>query len=307
MMHSPSNDMQAPSEALLAQALTDTATAIFITDRNGKIIWANDAMSRLCGFDVEAMVGAAPSMLKSGEQGNAFYDRLWQTLMSGNVWQGEIVDRHKDGSLYTVDEIITPLFDQDGVITNFIAIQHDITRSKEEHERDHRLAYQDFLTGLPNRARFFGVYEEAVAHAASAGQVLATLFIDLDNFKPVNDMLGHGAGDELLVAVSERLRAAVRQADLVARVGGDEFAIVLIDLPDLGMARVLAQKLLEAMAQPFVVQGKRVEISASIGIATFPRDGTTSGVLLNRADAAMYRAKCLGGNNLAFYTPETDL
>ena len=303
-MHSHPNDTQAPSEALLAQALADTATAIFITDRSGKIIWANNAMSQLCGFDVEAMVGAAPSLLNSGEQGNPFYDHLWQTLESGNVWQGEIVDRRKDGSLYTVDEIITPLLDRHGVITHFIAIQHDITRNKEEHEREHRMAYQDFLTGLPNRARFFVFYEDAVAHAASAGQVLATLFIDLDNFKPVNDMLGHGAGDELLVAVAERLRAGVRQADLVARVGGDEFAIVLIDLPDLSMARVLAQKLLEAMAQPFVVQGKRVGISASIGIATFPRDGVTSGVLLNRADAAMYRAKCLGGNNLAFYTPE---
>lgn len=305
-MHSPTNDMQGPSESLLAQALTATATAIFITDRGGKIIWANDAMSRLCGFAMETIIGAAPSLLKSGEQGNAFYDHLWQTLNSGNVWQGEIIDRRKDGSLYTVDEIITPLVDQQGVITHFIAIQHDITRSKEERERDHRLAYQDFLTGLPNRARFFDVYETAVAHAASAGQVLATLFIDLDNFKPVNDMHGHGAGDELLIAVAERLRAGVRQVDLVARVGGDEFAIVLIDLPDLGIARVLAQKLLEATAQPFVVQGKRVEISASIGIATFPRDGVTSGVLLNRADSAMYRAKCLGGNNVAFYTPDTD-
>lgn len=304
-MHSPSNDTQVPSEALLAQALTDTATAIFITDRGGKIIWANDAMSRLCGFATETIVGAAPSLLKSGEQTTRFYDHLWQTLNSGNVWQGEMVDRRQDGSLYTVDEIITPLFDQYGAISHFIAIQHDITRGKEERERDHRLAYQDFLTGLPNRARFFGFYEKAVAHAASTGQLLATLFIDLDNFKPVNDRLGHGAGDELLVAVAERLRAGVRQADLVARVGGDEFAIVLIDLPDLGMARVLAQKLLEAMAQPFVVQGKRVEISASIGIAMFPRDGVTSGVLINRADAAMYRAKCLGGNNLAFYTPET--
>lgn len=293
-------------EGLLAHALSATATAIFITDQTGTIVWVNDAFIRLCGYDRKAMIGAAPSILRSGKHSSAFYGHLWRTLKSGNIWKGEVINRCKDGSLYTVDEIITPLFDQQGAITHFIAIQHDVTRRKKEGERDHRLAYQDFLTGLPNRANFFGFHQHAVEHADSTRQVLATLFLDLDNFKPVNDMLGHRAGDELLVAVAQRLRAGVRNADLVSRVGGDEFAIVLIDLPSIEVARLLAQKLVDAIAQPFVLQGKRINISVSIGIAAFPQDGKEPEALLTRADKAMYRAKCLGGNNFQFYTPDME-
>ena len=136
--------------------------------------------------------------------------------------------------------------------------------------------------------------------------MLATLFLDLDNFKPVNDMLGHCAGDELLVAVAERLRRAVRQVDLVSRVGGDEFAIVLVDLPGLDVAHQLAQKLVDAIAQPFVVQGKKIHIGVSIGVAVFPQDGQEPGALLTCADKAMYQAKCVGGSNFQFYAPDTE-
>ena len=303
-MSSVPQDSQATQEALLARALTATATAIFITDAAGKIVWVNSAFSRLCGHDMNAMIGAAPSILRSGKQSDAFYEHLWETLSSGNVWQGEIVDRRRDGSLYTVDEIVTPLIDEHGAITHFIAIQHDITRRKEEGERDHQLAYQDYLTGLPNRASFFLFHQRAIEQADSNQQVLATLFLDLDNFKPVNDMLGHTAGDDLLIAVAERLRGSVRHGDLVARVGGDEFAIVLVDLPGLDVARLLAQKLVDAIAQPFVLQGKRINISVSIGIAAFPQDGSEPETLLTRADGAMYQAKCEGGGTFAFYMPE---
>ena len=305
-MVSVSQESQATQKALLAHALTATATAIFITDRHGTIVWVNEAFSRLCGRDINALIGAVPSILKSGKQSDAFYAHLWQTLNSGNVWQGEIVDQRQDGSLYTVDEMITPLFDEHGAISHFIAIQHDVTRRKEEGERDRQLAYQDFLTGLPNRASFFGFHQRAIEQADSNQQVLATLFLDLDNFKPVNDILGHRAGDELLVAVAERLRGAVRHADLVARVGGDEFAIVLVDLPGLEVARLLAQKLVDAIAQPFVLQGKRINIGVSIGIAAFPQDGKEPETLLIRADKAMYQAKCLGGSNFQFYTVDME-
>lgn len=298
--------VHATTDALLAHALTATATAIFITDQHGTVIWVNDAFSLLCGYAREEVIGAMPSILRSGRQSDTFYAHLWQTLNSGDVWQGEIVDRRRDGSLYIVDEIITPLFDQDGAVTHFIAIQHDVTRRKEEGEHDHQLAYQDFLTGLPNRASFFSFHQRAVEQAAGSRQVLATLFLDLDNFKPVNDMLGHSAGDELLVAVAERLRRAVRQADLVSRVGGDEFAIVLVDLPGLDVARQLAQKLVDAIAQPFVVQGRKINIGVSIGVAAFPQDGQEPEALLTRADKAMYRAKCLGGSNFQFYAPNMD-
>ena len=306
LMPSLPHSDQAIQEALLAHALTATATAIFITDRTGTIVWTNDAFSRLCGYRREEMVGRTPAILKSGRQSNAFYARLWETMLGGKVWQGEIIDRRQDGSLYTADEIITPLFDEHGAITHFIAIQHDITERKQESEHDHQLAYQDFLTALPNRANFSCCHEQAVAQAKETQQLVGTLFLDLDKFKPVNDKLGHRAGDELLVAVARRMRAAVRQGDFVARVGGDEFAILLTELPGVDVARLLAQKLVDSIARPFLVQDKKVDISASIGIAIYPTDGEEPDALLAHADKAMYRAKCLGGNNYQFYTPELE-
>jgi diguanylate cyclase (GGDEF)-like protein/PAS domain S-box-containing protein len=301
----PDND-QAIQEELLAHALTATATAIFITDRTGRIVWINDAFSQLCGYRREEVIGRTPSLLKSGRQSHAFYTQLWETMLSGKVWQGEVVDQRQDGSLYTADEIITPLFDEHGAITHFIAIQHDVTERKQESEHNHQLAYQDFLTALPNRANFSSCHEQAVAQAKQTRHLVGTLFLDLDKFKPVNDRLGHRAGDELLVAVARRMRSAVRHGDLVARVGGDEFAILLTELPNVDVARLLAQKLVDSIARPFLVQDKKVSIGASIGIAIYPIDGEEPDALLEHADKAMYRAKCLGGSNYQFYTPEPD-
>ena len=293
-------------EPLLAQALTSTATAIFITDCNGKFVWLNDAFSKLSGYAWEDLIGHTPALLKSGRQPDTFYAQLWQTLQSGHVWQGEIVDQRKDGVLYIVDEVITPLFNACGAITHFIAIQHDITRRKAENDHDHQLAYQDFLTGLPNRASFTRCQQQAVTEAALHRKQLATLFVDLDHFKPVNDLYGHQTGDELLVAVAERLHAAVRHEDLVARIGGDEFAIVLRRLPDRGIASALAQKIIGTVSAPYAIQGRDIRIGASIGIAVYPEDGKTPATLMEHADQAMYRAKSLGGNRYQFYAAALD-
>jgi diguanylate cyclase (GGDEF)-like protein/PAS domain S-box-containing protein len=292
---------QPPQQPLLAHALASTANAIFITDETGKIVWINDAFSRLSGFSEEDAIGCTLAMLRSGQQSQDFYGQLWETIIAGNVWQGEIVDKRKDGSLYTVDEIITPLFDEQGSITHFIAIQHDITRQKQESERDHQLAYHDVLTGLPNRANFLGMQEHEISQAMHTRKMFAMLFVDLDNFKPVNDTLGHPTGDKLLVAVARRLRAAVRQADIVARFGGDEFAILLTRLPDTEVAAGLARKLLATLSRPFVLQGQKINISASIGIAIYPTDGEDPETLLMNADKAMYQAKCHGGNSYQLY------
>jgi diguanylate cyclase len=295
------NPQKTAEPSLLAHALASTASAILITDRSGEIIWINDAFSRLTGYLPEDVIGRTPAVLQSGKQSYAFYSELWKTILEGNVWQGEVVDQRKDGSLYTVDEIITPLFDQQGGITHFIAIQHDITQQKKSSERDHHLAYHDALTDLPNRLHFLDLQQQAISYARRTQNMVATLFLDLDRFKPVNDMLGHHTGDLLLSAVAERLRSAVRQADVVARFGGDEFAVLLTNLPDADIAVGLAGKLLEVLARPFVLRGEKIEISASIGIALYPADGEDPDTLLMNADKAMYQAKCRGGNRYQLY------
>ncbi|HJW55465.1 MAG TPA: diguanylate cyclase [Burkholderiaceae bacterium] len=294
---------QSPPQPLLAQALASVANAIFITNEVGQIIWVNDAFSQLSGYSSEDAIGRPPAILQSGRHRHAFYAQLWQTILAGHVWQGEIIDQRKDGSLYTVDEVITPLFDAQGTITHFIAIQHDITQLKQESERDHHLAYHDILTDLPNRALFLGVQQKAISHAKRTQHMLATLFLDLDGFKPVNDTLGHHTGDQLLTAVADRLRASVRQTDTVARFGGDEFAVLITDLLDTEVASTLARKMLDAIARPFVLRGQKINVSASIGIAIYPSDGEDPETLLINADKAMYQAKCHGGNNYQIYNP----
>jgi diguanylate cyclase len=295
------NPQKAAGQSLLAHALASTASAILITDSSGEIVWINEAFSRLSGYQPDELLGRTPSILKSGKQSYAFYSELWQTILEGKVWQGEVVDQRKDGSLYTVDEIITPLFDQQGGITHFIAIQHDITQQKIDSEREHHLAYHDALTDLPNRLHFLGLQRQAISYARRTQHMIATLFLDLDRFKPVNDTLGHHVGDLLLSAVAERLRSAVRQADVVARFGGDEFAVLLTNLPDAGVAVTLTRKLLDILGQPYVLRGQRIDIGVSIGIAIYPTDGQDSETLLMNADKAMYQAKCRGGNNYQLY------
>jgi diguanylate cyclase (GGDEF)-like protein len=236
-------------------------------------------------------------------QSQSFYAEFWRTILAGNVWRGVMVDRRKDGTLYTVDETVTPLFDRDGVVTHFVVIQNDITLRKQQDERNHYLAYHDVLTGLPNRALFLDLQRQALFHAKRAQHLVAILFLDLDKFKPVNDSFGHDIGDRLLLAVAERLSAAIRKSDTVARFGGDEFAIVLPALIDAGVVEALACKLINTMARPFVVENHRLQISASIGISIYPTDGEEPDELMRKADQAMYLAKNRGGNSYQFSNP----
>lgn len=288
---------------ILSRALACSATAIFITDAGGRIVWVNAAFSLLTGYAAGEAVGATPALLKSGRQSDAFYAELWQTILAGEVWRGTMTDRRKDASLFTVDEVITPLLDESGNITHFIAIQHDMTLRKKIDDENAYLARHDALTGLANRALFLTLERHALARARDSGQPLALLFIDIDGFKPVNDTYGHGVGDQLLVAIGKRLRAAVKKTDITARFGGDEFLILLTGLPDTGVPAALARKLLDLLAQPFMLAGRRIEVRASIGIAVYPEHGSDGASLLAHADRAMYCAKKMGGNHYRSYIP----
>ncbi|HEY6280950.1 MAG TPA: diguanylate cyclase [Burkholderiales bacterium] len=288
-------------QGLLAEALAKIANAIFITDPQGRIIWSNNAFWQLSGYSEQEILGRTPSFLKSGRQGARFYSEMWNTIRSRRVWRGKLVERGKDGTLFVVEETITPLMDSLGNITHFIAIQHDLTLHEREGKRTRFLAYHDSLTGLANRALLLKFLEEAFAKAKRRGHMVGVLFLDLDRFKGVNDRRGHRVGDLLLRTVAERLNSAVRKTDVVARVGGDEFVIVQSDVENPGAVRALARKLVARIRQPYNFYGVKVNIKTSVGIALFPQHGNDPELLLTLADRAMYKAKKAGGNGYRFF------
>lgn len=266
-----------------------------ISNRTGRIVWANQAACLLAGYARDELIGHTPRQLSSDRQNPKFFQTLWQTLLSGQTWQGELEGRNRDGAYYKVTQIITPIRDDDGAISHFITVQHDFTAQHMEHAEIRRLAYHDGLTGLPNRALFTEQVRQAILHAGGHGKLLALMFIDLDRFKRVNDTLGHACGDQLLIAVAGRLARAVRKSDSVARLGGDEFAILIGDLDHASVVEALARQLIASIERRFRIGEHRITARVSIGISFYPRDGKTFEELLNRADSEMYHAKTSGG------------
>lgn len=301
--HPPDPSDQEQNDALLASALAAVANAIFITDPAGHIRWANRAFSRLSGYSTDEVLGHTPALLSSGRQRGGFYADLWRTIRAGKVWRGQLVDRRKDGQLYTVDQTVIPLLDEGGLITHFIAVQQGVPPGAPSEDQDHFLARHDALTGLPNRLYFAEIEHQQREQMRGTGHPFALMFLDLDKFKDVNDNLGHASGDQLLLAVAERLTRAVRKSDTVARFGGDEFAILLSEIPEESILTALAEKLNHVMAQPFVLGEDTVCISASIGVAVCPTDSDDPSELMRKADAAMYEVKRRGGNGHQFHSP----
>ncbi len=413
---------------LQSAALEAAANGIVITDRQGTIVWANHSFTRMTGYSNQEIVGKNPRLLKSGEQPDSYYAKLWSTISSGKVWQGEIVNRRKDGTTYTEEMTITPVTQETGSETDtyFIAIKQDITERKKAEEELQRLAsivefsedaiigknidgvitswnrgaekiygytrdevvgrdlsfllpperqaeiqaimervlsgqsiecletqrltrtgsaidvslsvspikdasghiagastiarditqrkvaekqvqflaYYDALTGLPNRTLLQDRLAKALASARRQKNKVALLFLDLDRFKTINDSLGHSVGDLVLQQVAERLKKWGREQDTVARVGGDEFLIVLTAVKEPADAAVAAERLMDTMTAEFIAQGRSLSISCSIGIGIFPEHGTDGETLIKNADAAMYCAKENGRNNFQFFTKE---
>ncbi|WP_166878625.1 sensor domain-containing diguanylate cyclase [Massilia mucilaginosa] len=292
-------------DGLMTQALVEFPTPVMITDDAGTILWVNQALCDLSGYAAAELLGHTPALLKSGSQDGAFYQQLWNTIRDGRVWHGEMVDRRKDGSHYIAEEVVAPLRDEQGVVRHFLAVQHDITERESRRKREHYLAYHDLLTGLPNRAMLQDIAQKAVAGAMRSEQLIAMMFLDLDGFKSINDTLGHYIGDQLLVALAERMQSGVRHSDTVARIGGDEFAVLIPSLENRATAAPLAQKLLDTLARPFSLRGHQFCIRASIGIAIFPSDAADVESLLRCSDRAMYQAKLLGGQRYRFFEPGT--
>jgi len=289
----------------LAGNVYDTTTqGIVVTLPDGEIVDVNEAYCAIHRCSRESVIGQNPRVLKSDQHGPEFYEEMWGTLIETGQWQGEVWDRRADDSLLPKWLSISSLKDSNGETTNYVGVFSDISAIKEGAANLEWLATHDPLTQLPNRALLDDTLEAAIARANRRGGTLAVMFMDLDRFKDVNDTLGHPAGDELLAEISGRCVESVRAGDIVARIGGDEFCVVVIDYVDSADLESVAMRFLEAIAEPVQLGEQEVYVTGSMGIATLPADGRVAPDLMMHADIAMYRAKTLGGNGFEFFSPE---
>lgn len=287
---------------LLASVFEHSPDGILITDDKMNILQVNPAFTTITGYTPEDAVGKTPKLLSSGLHDKTHYQQMWRSLSKTGHWQGEMADRRKNGESYTEWLTISSVHDDDDRLVNYVGVFKDITEKKAAEQRITHLAYYDFLTELANRRLFEDRLEQTLRLAKRKTRSVALLYIDLDRFKPINDSLGHKAGDLLLIQVARRLQAEVRESDTVARLGGDEFGIVLDDVNQVSTTHI-AKKIIGRIGDAFNVEGTEVFIGASIGISMFPNDGTDLNALMKHADIAMYRAKEQGRNNYQFFLP----
>ena len=289
---------------LYATVFTNASEGMLITDAHSRIIASNPAFSRITGYSPAEVVGRSPVLLNSGRQDSGFYRRMWSTLASRGKWQGELWNRRRDGSIYPEWLSITAVPGEGEATCNYIGIFSDITERKEAEARILHLAHHDPLTNLPNRALLNDRLGQTLLQARRDGRGAAVLLLDLDRFKTINDTLGHERGDSLLLEICTRCRRVLRDTDTLARLSGDEFVIVLPDAATADLAADTARRILDAIALPCRLGEHELSITASIGIALFPRDGGDESTLLRNADAAMHRAKEAGRNAFEFYTED---
>lgn len=286
----------------LSRAVEQSANAVMITDRNGVIEYVNPWFTRITGYTPEEVIGKTPGILKSGETHPETHKRMRDTLLSGKEWSGELHNRKKNGETYWCLEVISPLKDDDGNITHFVAVTEDISERKQTEQAIRHLAFHDPLTGLPNRRLFNDRLHQAAAVRHRNGNSFALMLLDLDRFKTVNDTLGHDIGDALLKAVATRLLASMRPGDTLAHMGGDEFALIALDIVQPEDAAHIAESLLSILQEPFLLYGHELFTTASIGVTLYPNDAPNAEALIKNADIALYRAKDVGRNNFQFFT-----
>lgn len=290
------------AELRVAAAAFESHESMFVTNAQVEILRVNHAFTALFGYAASEVVGKNPRQFKSGRHEADFYAAMWSELQTHHSWQGEIWNTRKSGEEFPCWQCITAVCDEAGLITHYVATHTDITLRKATEDEVKRLAFFDPLTNLPNRRLLADRLHQAVTHAKRDQGHLALIFVDLDRFKPVNDRYGHASGDQLLQAVAHRLQACVRESDTVARVGGDEFVVLLDGIGKANDAMQVAEKIHAVLLEPFrLASGQSVHISSSAGIAMYPEHGQDEATLSRHADVAMYAAKAAGRDQYVVY------
>lgn len=287
---------------LASKVFSKMNDGVVITDDSQRILKVNEAFTRITGYTSKELEGNTPKTFSSGWHDKSFYKKMWEDISNHGQWSGEITDRKKNSQRYTSEMQIIALHNDEGTLTNYISITNDVSKKKEQEKLIHNLAYFDALTGLPNRVLFEERVVNRIPFAKRNDKKIALIFIDMDNFKDVNDTLGHLMGDAFLVEVAKTIKATLREQDTIARLGGDEFAILLEDVSCIMDAIPIAEKIIATFRNPITIQEREIYTGVSMGVSIYPEDGKSYDELVQAADTAMHQVKASGKNNFQFFT-----
>ena len=290
---------------LLASVFTSAKEGIVITDVKANILDVNEAYTHLTGYSKEELIGQNVGFLKSGKHDESFYKKMWEQLLQHKFWSGEIWNRRKNGEIFVEKLTVSAISDSDGEITSYVGLFSDITSTKEYEFKLEKMAFYDSLTGLPNRLLFAERIDQAVKISKRLKKNMAVCYLDLDGFKPINDNHGHTSGDDLLIEIAGRIEKNIRESDTAARIGGDEFAILLLNIINMKECQKIVTKILKSIEKPYkLFNGQSVNVSASLGFTLYPQDDNDPEQLLKHADQAMYEAKERGKNRYVCFNAQ---